>query len=626
MALSQDASFWRFSILLFGLLASLWAGVAVAQSTPDFDSLRQAVGNAKGPSAMARQQLVLTTSFVVAGQLDSADNHLGKAKAILANVPNDTNNVRVSYLSGVLAYVRGNFQAALPHFSVVVSQANSAFCLQDRAKSWVKLGVCYQRLTRTAEGIAAVLEAEKLAKQQADPALMGDVYFMLGVLYGATGNHPTVKRYYEQALQYMPAKDEYRKAMVLNSLALLYSVSNQDRKAIDAYLQCYQIALRTNTPENGYGSLANAGLIIVNQPDYRRALPIIDTLMVAGKRLKRPYLLHFGYAIRAQYHKRQHHYKLAQASLDSGIMCLKRSGEISSLPQLLAAQTEIDSLAGDYKKSLRTRSELARVKDMVYDNQKLAKIEEMRIKFDTEKSEERNKILATELEAESWRRNTLVAVVLLLVLAAIGLWFILTQTRRLSNQRAIILEKERLTAKLEQEQAAQQAAFLAKQLAMQEELAQAEQNEKEAAYRALVSTNTLSAHRRDVIAKTQTVLKQYPKLSRQLEDLLERVEDSQDLELEWEKYKAAFQQIHPDFFKRLAGLSPGLSANDERLAAYLLMGITGKDLANLLNLTEPTVHNNRSKLRKRLGLQPSEDLVLFLQELAISEALPQNTS
>jgi DNA-binding NarL/FixJ family response regulator len=56
------------------------------------------------------------------------------------------------------------------------------------------------------------------------------------------------------------------------------------------------------------------------------------------------------------------------------------------------------------------------------------------------------------------------------------------------------------------------------------------------------------------------------------------------------------------------------------------MGITGKDLANLLNLTEPTVHNNRSKLRKRLGLQPSEDLVLFLQQLAISEALPQNTS
>jgi DNA-binding CsgD family transcriptional regulator len=624
--MSQASFFWRFRILLIGMLVSIWASVAVAQLSPDFDSLRQAVKDAKGPSASARQQLILTTSFVVAGQLDSADNHLGKAKAILASLPNDTNNVRVSYLSGVLAYVRGNFQAALPHFSVVVSDANNGFCLTDRAKSWVKLGLCYQRLNRRAEGIAAVLEAEKLAKQQADPALMGDVYFMLGVLYGATGNHPTVKRYYEQALQYIPAKDEYRKAMVLNSLALLYSVSNQDRKAIDAYLQCYQIALKLNAPENGYGSLANAGLLIVNQPNYLRALPVSDTLLAAGRRLKRPYLMHFGYAIRAQYHKRQNHYKLAQASLDSGITCLKRSGEISSLPQLLAAKTEIDSLAGDYKKSLRTRSELEHVKDLVFDNQNQAKIEEMRIKFDTDKSEERNKILANKLETESWRRNTLVAVVLLLVLAAIGLWFILRQTKRLSNQRAIILEKERLTAMLEQEQAAQQVAFLSKQLSLKEELAQAEQNEKEAAYRALVSTNTLSAHRRDVIAKTQTVLKQYPKLSRQLEDLLERVEDSQDLELEWEKYKAAFLQIHPDFFKRLDELSPSLSANDERLAAYLLMGITGKDLANLLNLTEQTVHNNRSKLRKRLGLQPSEDLVLFLQQLAISEALPQNTS
>ncbi len=615
--MSQASFFWRFHILLFGMLASLGASVAMAQLPPDFDSLRQAVKDAKGPSASARQHLVLTTSFVAAGQLDSATNHLGNAKAILASLPNDTNNVRVSYLSGVLAYVRGNFQAALPHFSVVVSDANNGFCLTDRAKSWVKLGLCYQRLNRRAEGIAAVLEAEKLAKQQADPALMGDVYFMLGVLYGATGNHPTVKRYYEQALQYIPAKDEYRKAMVLNSLALLYSVSNQDRKAIDAYLQCYQIALKLNAPENGYGSLANAGLLIVNQPKYLRALPISDTLLAAGRRLGRPYLLHFGYAIRAQYHKRQNHYKLAQASLDSGITCLKRSGEISSLPQLLAAKTEIDSLAGDYKKSLRTRSELEHVKDLVFDNQNQAKIEEMRIKFDTERAEEENKILAAKLDAESWRRNTLTAVVLLLILAAIGLWFILRQTRRLSNQRAIILEKERLTAKLEQEQAAQQSAFLAQQLALKEELAQAEQNEKEAAYRALVSTSTLSAHRRDVIAKTQTVLKQHPKLTRQLEDLLERVEDSQDLELEWEKYKAAFLQIHPDFFKRLAKLSPGLTANDERLAAYLLMGIIGKDLANLLNVTEPTVHNNRSKLRKRLGLQPSEDLVQFLQQLTL---------
>jgi DNA-binding NarL/FixJ family response regulator len=119
----------------------------------------------------------------------------------------------------------------------------------------------------------------------------------------------------------------------------------------------------------------------------------------------------------------------------------------------------------------------------------------------------------------------------------------------------------------------------------------------------------------DVLTKTQSALRENPNLSRKLELLLEKLDDKTDSEENWEKYKILFAQIKPDFFARLNDIGTDINAHDERLAAYLLMGLTSKQISKLLDIGAPTLHNRRSKLRKKLGLDTAQDLTDYLEQI-----------
>jgi DNA-binding CsgD family transcriptional regulator len=52
-----------------------------------------------------------------------------------------------------------------------------------------------------------------------------------------------------------------------------------------------------------------------------------------------------------------------------------------------------------------------------------------------------------------------------------------------------------------------------------------------------------------------------------------------------------------------------------RLAAYLRMNMTSKEIASLMNITPRAVENNRYKLRKKLGLEQGDNLVDYILKI-----------
>jgi DNA-binding CsgD family transcriptional regulator/ligand-binding sensor domain-containing protein len=81
---------------------------------------------------------------------------------------------------------------------------------------------------------------------------------------------------------------------------------------------------------------------------------------------------------------------------------------------------------------------------------------------------------------------------------------------------------------------------------------------------------------------------------------------------DWETFEFNFDRAHQDFFNRLKIQFPDLTPGDIKICAYLKMNLSSKEIAHLLNISIRSVEVHRYRIRKKLKLQSTENLVEYL--------------
>lgn len=83
----------------------------------------------------------------------------------------------------------------------------------------------------------------------------------------------------------------------------------------------------------------------------------------------------------------------------------------------------------------------------------------------------------------------------------------------------------------------------------------------------------------------------------------------------WEVFKSYFSEVHNDFDQQLRSIAPEVTENDIRLASFLRMNLTTKEIASLLNVLPESVAKSKYRLKKKLGLPKEQDLNTYLSTL-----------
>ena len=96
--------------------------------------------------------------------------------------------------------------------------------------------------------------------------------------------------------------------------------------------------------------------------------------------------------------------------------------------------------------------------------------------------------------------------------------------------------------------------------------------------------------------------------SQRLRQLKKRVKQQMSLGSSWTKFKLHFDQVHPSFFHTLSEKFGPLSSNEQKMCAYLKIGLTNKEIALLSNIEEDSVKKNLHRLKKKLV--PGSDITL----------------
>lgn len=83
----------------------------------------------------------------------------------------------------------------------------------------------------------------------------------------------------------------------------------------------------------------------------------------------------------------------------------------------------------------------------------------------------------------------------------------------------------------------------------------------------------------------------------------------------WNNLEKHIKNVHFEFLKRLKANYPDISPRELDLATYLLMNMSTKEIAEIMNISSGGVELARYRLRKKLGLKREENLVGFLMNI-----------
>lgn len=100
-----------------------------------------------------------------------------------------------------------------------------------------------------------------------------------------------------------------------------------------------------------------------------------------------------------------------------------------------------------------------------------------------------------------------------------------------------------------------------------------------------------------------------------INQMLKQIDRSIDLDEDWRKFKLHFEEVHPNFFTKLLNRYPSLNPGQLRHCAYIQLGLSSKETAQLLNVAPKSIEMARYRLKKKLELDKGDRLSEFIQSL-----------
>lgn len=100
-----------------------------------------------------------------------------------------------------------------------------------------------------------------------------------------------------------------------------------------------------------------------------------------------------------------------------------------------------------------------------------------------------------------------------------------------------------------------------------------------------------------------------------LNTILNELKDAQRKAEEWGGFMLYFEKIHPEFNSKILKICPSLNNNELKHCAYMKLGMSRKQVAEIVYSSEGAVKLYRNRIRKKIGLDPDDSLQKFINAL-----------
>jgi len=502
-----------------------------------------------GKVILYNDYLTISEKYLIQGKPDSSLLYDDSAHLVLKK---DNDTLLVTYLEmnkGKIYLSMGSFNKALVYFYKALVNAENEHDTVNLIRAYTNVGTAYKRLEKYNEALENYKKCYELSK--ASNNLEGIAYsYSIGLIYRKKGDNSTALEYYYNAL---PACKELN--MVNDIINIYNNISN-----------IYML-------EHKYDEAAAI---------FRKNILLSDSLGFKRQ-------IGIAYANLGKTRELTKHYDSAVYYLKKAMVIFNANKYYNLKSIGLKMLSNVYTKMNDYEKALTIYKKHIKLSDSLSNEKTRKQVEELKIKYDTEKKEKENNILFNKIESEKHKSKYLIIVSIILFIVGV-----------LSLVLFYFIRKHAITDK---KLAESEAANLEMKL---------ESQKKDLALSALMMSKNLEFSNR-LIEELEDLSgyvteEGYTAFSRVIKQL-----KSQGNDAAWNEFEKRFLNIHTDFYRKLLEEFPNLTHNELKICAFLRLGMNTKDICSITFQNIRTVETTRFRLRKKLNLSTGENLSTFLQ-------------
>jgi len=463
------------------------------------------------------------------------------------------------------------------------------------------IGAGFLEMEQYDTALSCFISVLKMFERNADTMGISKVYNNIGNVYYAQNYQEQALAYFYKSLQLHHANDwNHNTAALYNNIGAAY----QEQDKFDSARKYFELALKYKRKQQGTITYAitqgNMGSMYVmsNQPNAGR--PFLDSARAVFKREASFSTLSLVYRLVADGWRKLGRQDSSLAYLDSAETCAHRANGKKLLSNIYKSYAATYEAMGQCSQAHGYLKQANHLTDSLQAAQSIAKLLNMKHLYEMQQQESLQQIQAQKIELlrqekqqAALQRNMIVLGAVLLALA-LAIYLRMLAIKQQKNRQLMAAQEEVNTTKMG---------------AMQQEIAYKNQ--------ALASSALQIIQKNDVLKRVQASIGGLPVLANgaqreKVDRLTQEINNSFNLDKDWDDFKLIFDQVHQDFFSRLQAQYPQVSPADMRLCALLKLNFSSKQMADILGISVESVKTARSRLRKKLNLNRETNLVDFM--------------
>tara|TARA_R110002050_G_scaffold92566_3_gene193740 strand:- start:32198 stop:35701 length:3504 start_codon:yes stop_codon:yes gene_type:complete len=342
----------------------------------------------------------------------------------------------------------------------------------------------------------------KYSEEVKDSVALANGLYQKAIILDDQGDYEKSTEIYYNILKIYEARnDAYSIATIQNALGDLLKKDHKLEEAMDNYTQ----ALETFSTLGYKGDMANAyfniGGIYQLKSNYKEALNFFNKALVLDQEIKSSWGTAYDYEAIGEVHSLQENYnealrvhlkaleirqelkqkrelseshthvgrdyfklgdyRKAQVHLDQAIQLAEEIGAMSSAQEAYEIMSLVHAAKGDYKNALLWKEKYILVKDSLFNETKSKQIQELQVKFDSEKKQEAITALEKDaeikdllLERQRIIRNVIIGLSIVFLLFSyiiFNRYKRKQKDRREAEKKQLLIEEERQKTQIEKE-------------------------------------------------------------------------------------------------------------------------------------------------------------------------------
>ena len=572
----------RFFTILF-LTLPLASTIAQNDRTVRFDS-------------MALEGQIMRYQETVEINLEDAKGIIDSLKLIAIQQEEIYFEAKAYQLLGHYFYLKSDFQNSIDNCEKALDLLESLKIEGPIPNILNQLGISQRYLSQYDEALKSHQKAAEINERiNGDPIDLARSYLNMGNLMFDVKNLEASNKYYLQSeeicIKY--GLNEFI-PKCWGNLAANYRYEGQYEKALEYHLK--SIALFEKNPSIALTrEYNNIGAVYDDLEDFNVAKSYYSKALKHSEKYGEPQLIGLIYRNLGEIAMVEKDYALAEEYIQKSMDIAKNTQNIERLIRGYGKMAEIKAATNDFKSAYEYKLKYNHLYDSLKGIEVAERINNLEIKYQTEKKEaeialqgEEIKILNQKVEISNLKKG-LYAGGMFSTLALFGL-SIFGYRQRIKKNR-IAREK-------------QEAIYQQEILHKQKELASQTLH--------LVQKNTFIQELMENLENIKSSPEKFKMEFRRIVMLLKK-ENASDKD--WEVFKSYFADVHNDFDQKLKTIYPDISEKEIRLAAFLRMNLTTKEIAATLNVLPDSILKSKYRLKKKLGLDKETDLNQFLNTL-----------